>query len=270
MRKVSAKAATKFETKQIARIRKWSARRPGFLARTTGRLTAPIVWTVRRIVPEEAVRKALHGNIVVARRWARERATLRSLGAASFAELGGVELLQVDRAVRKVQRRAVWLAATVGVVSGFFGIFGLPIGIALMLNLALRTIHRVGLCYGYADAAEAERLFVYYALSLAGNRTPEEKSVSLDALRELQPALAAADDDAIDHERRQHAHGIAHHDFSREITKQMVTVRILTAIPGIGAVVGLVVDTQYMSSVGWAARHAYQVRWLRERGRWPD
>ncbi len=200
------------------------------------------------------------------------------MGANSFAELAGIELLQADKAVRKVQSRATWMAAGIGMVSGVFGIFALPIGMAAMLNLALRTIHRVGLCYGYATPTEGEHLFVYYTLSLAGYRGPEDKAISLDAMRDLQaktvlppPAVTeAAAGEPLDDSVRHHAFDIAHHDFSREITKQLVTVRLLTAIPGIGAVVGLVVDTSYMRSVGRAARHAYEVRWLRDRGRWPD
>jgi hypothetical protein len=279
MRKVSPKAAKKFEAKQVARIQYWRARRLGRLARLTGWATAPIVLALRVIIPHAAVEATLHGNIVVARGWARERATLRSLGAASFAELTGIELLQADRAVRKVQSRATWMAAGIGMVSGVFGIFALPVGMAATLNLALRTIHRVGLCYGYTAPTEAEHLFVYYTLSLAGNRAPEDKAVSLEAMRELQAKIALATPaatetptagEAVDHTVRQHAFGIAHHDFSREITKQLVIVRLLTAIPGIGAVMGLIVDTSYMRSVGRAARHSYQLRWLRERGRWQD
>jgi hypothetical protein len=275
MRKVSPKAARKYETKQVARIRKWRSRRPGWTARMVAKLTAPIVWMFRQLIPPGAVEAALHGNFWLARRWARERTTLRSLGASSFAELTDAELLQVDRAVRKIHRRATYLAALIGVVSGTFGIFALPVGMAAALNVALRTIHRIGLCYGYEAQTEAERLFIYYTLSLAGNRAPDEKTVSLDALRELQARIASAPPEPVagelvDDKTRHHAFTIAHQDFSREITKQLVQVRLLTAIPGIGAVMGLIVDTNYMRSVGWAARHAYQMRWLRERGRWPD
>ena len=275
MRKVSPKAARKYETRQVARIRKWRSRRPGWTARMVAKLTAPIVWMFRQIIPHGAVEATLHGNFWLARRWARERTTLRSLGASSFAELTEAELLHADRAVRKIHRRATYLAALIGVASGTFGIFALPVGMAAALNVALRTIHRIGLCYGYEAQTEAERLFIYYTLSLAGNRGPAEKSVSLDALRELQAKIALAAPEPIagelvDDKTRHHAFSIAHHDFSREITKQLVEVRLLTAIPGIGAVMGLIVDTNYMRSVGWAARHAYQLRWLRERGRWPE
>ena len=63
---------------------------------------------------------------------------------------------------------------------------------------------------------------------------------------------------------------IAHHDFSREITKQLVEMRLLTSIPVIGAGIGIVVDASYMRSVGWAARHAYHLRWLGDHGRLPE
>jgi hypothetical protein len=194
------------------------------------------------------------------------------LGASSFAELTAADLLHSDRAVRKIHSRAIYLAGGLGFVSGMFGFLALPIGIVGSMNIALRTIHRIGLCYGYAAPTEAEQLFVYYTLSLAGNRAPHEKAASLQAMRELQAMIAAAPhpsaaDKGVDPTLRHQAFTIAHHDFSREITKQLVEVRILTAVPVIGAVIGIIVDANYIRSVGWAARHAYQLRWLHDRGR---
>jgi hypothetical protein len=282
MRKVSEKAAKKYEARQVRRIHKWQRRRPGWIARTIELVVSPIVYLFRRIIPHSTVENILHGNLTVARRWAREGGTLRALGVAHHSELTERELLHSDRTVRRIHGRAVWLAASVGFASGIFGIFALPVGMAAMLNIALRTIHRIGLCYGYPAESEAERLFVYYTLSLAGNQMPENKAVSLKAMRELQAAIAAKPpelgvphgpslphglvDDAIRHK----AFDLAHHDFSREITRQLVEVRVLTSIPGIGGIVSLIVDTRYMRSVGWAARHAYQLRWLEERGRLPE
>jgi hypothetical protein len=283
MRKVSPNAAKKFETRQINRIHKWRQRHPGFVARTVELLLTPIVWAFRRAIPPTAVEATLHGNLWLARRWAREGKTLRTLGVADFREMTQAELLHPEPVVRTIHRRAVWMAAGIGFSSGIFGFLALPVGMAGALNLALRTIHRIGLCYGYPATSEGERLFIYYVLSLAGNRSPHDKAVSLQALAELQAAMAAAApasrlttadetgaDDPLHPHIRQKAFTIAHHDFSAEITRQLVVVRLLTSIPGIGGLVALIVDTRYMRSVGWAARHAYQLRWLTERGRLPE
>src|SRR5271156_5267122 len=183
MRQVSAKAAKKHEARQVARFHKWLRKRPGLIARTLDFLTRPVVYLFRRVIPHSTVETVLHNNLWLARRWARERTTLRTLGVSDLAELSTAELLHSDRAVRKVHSRAVWMAGTVGFVVGAFGIFALPVGMAAMLNIALRTIHRVGLCYGYPATSEAERLFVYYTLALAGHRSPQEKAHALEALR---------------------------------------------------------------------------------------
>jgi hypothetical protein len=276
MRKVSAKAARKYEARQVRRIDKWQRRRPGWIARTIEFLVSPIVYLIRRIIPHSTVENILHSNLSIARRWAREGTTLRSLGVSHYGELTDRELLHSDRTVRRIHGRAVWWSAGVGFVAGVFGIFALPVGMAAMLNLALRTIHRIGLCYGYPAESEAERLFVYYTLSLAGNHKPEDKAFSLQAMRELREAMATSPPEpdrppgSLDDTIRHKAFSIAHHDFSREITRQLVEIRILTSIPGIGGLIGLIVDTRYMRSVGWAARHAYQIRWLEERGRLPE
>ena len=277
MRKIATKNIQRFEARQLARIEKWRNRRPGFVARSVEFAVTPIVWTFRRTIPYSAVEATLQGNLWLAQRWSRERHTLRALGVADTAGLVGNELLHPDRVVRRIHRRAVWLAGGMGFAAGIFGFLTLPVAMAGALNIALRTIHRIGLCYGYPATSEAERLFVYYSLSLAGSRGPEDKAVSLAALRALQATIAAAPltpdlaiDDAVPDEIRHTAFTIAHHDFSREITKQLVQVRLLTSIPGIGGLIGIIVDTNYMRSVGWAARHAYQLRWLRDRGRLPD
>jgi hypothetical protein len=276
MRRVSEKAAKKYESRQVRRIQKWQRRRPGWIARTIEFLVSPIVYLFGRLIPHGTVENILHGNLSVARRWARESTTLRSLGVTHHSEMAAAELLHSDRTVRRIHNRAVWLAASAGFASGIFGIFALPVGIAAMLNIALRTIHRIGFSYGYPAEGEAEQLFVYYTLSLAGNRMPQDKAASLQAMRELRAAMAAKPPEAdqphtpVDDTLRHKAFDIAHHDFSREITRQLVEIRILTSIPGIGGLVALIVDTNYMRSVGWAARHAYQLRWLEERNRLPE
>jgi hypothetical protein len=281
MRKFSPKKAEKFEAKQVARIRKWRGRRPGFIARSVEFLVTPIVWTFRQVIPASTVEATLHGNLWLARRWAREGTTFRTLGVSNAAQLSEIELLHPDRVVRQIHRRAVLMAGGMGFVAGIFGFFTLPIAMAGALNIALRTIHRIGLCYGYPANSEAERLFIYYTLSLAGTQRPEERAVSLQALRELQatiaatppvPEVAAAQlaEGGVPTEIREKAFTVAHHDFSREITRQLVQVRLLTSIPGIGGLIAIIVDTNYMRSVGWAARHAYQLRWLEDRGRLPE
>jgi hypothetical protein len=77
------------------------------MTRTTAYLTSPVVWIFRSIIPHGAVEATLHASLRLARGWARERATLRSLGVSSFADLTAADLLHSDRAVRTVHRRAI-------------------------------------------------------------------------------------------------------------------------------------------------------------------
>lgn len=61
---------------------------------------------------------------------------------------------------------------------------------------------------------------------------------------------------------------------SREVAKQLgyrlTKSRIQAGIPVLGGGVGLLLDGNYMRSVGWTARHYSQRRWLQDRGLWPD
>ncbi len=49
----------------------------------------------------------------------------------------------------------------------------------------------------------------------------------------------------------------------------MTRNRLLMAVPVAGGGVGLLLDGNYLRKIGLAAQHAYQERWLRDRGRWP-
>ena len=89
MRTFSEKAIKRYESKQIARIRKWQARRPGWIARMLGYLTTPVVWVLAKIIPHGAVEATLHGNMQLAR-W-------MGAGTGHAPRAGRCELRRPDR-----------------------------------------------------------------------------------------------------------------------------------------------------------------------------
>ena len=56
-------------------------------------------------------------------------------------------------------------------------------------------------------------------------------------------------------------------NLGRQLGMNITERKILQAIPVIGAVVGASVNGWFMNDVGWAARRAFQERWLIENNR---
>jgi hypothetical protein len=264
-----------YEARQIAAIRRWQTKRSSMAGRIVGVAMKPVGWVAQRIVPAGAIEGALRGNMWLAEKWADSRGVLRDLQAESFDEVAQLDLERLDRAADSVRNWATAYGGAVGGVNGGVGLLAAPVGIPAIINIALRTIHKIGLCYGYAHADETEKLFVFEVLRLAGAMGPLEKATALLALRQLEVIIAKQSFKKMAENAAQNATGkeafvIFIREFANGIGIQLTRNRLLMAVPLVGGGVGLLIDRNYIRSVGWAARCAYQERWLRERGKWPE
>lgn len=263
-----------YEARRIAEIRRWKSRRSGVVSRVLSFAAKPVGAVLRRIVPQGAVEGALRGGLWLAEQWADRTRILIGAGVSSFAELAALPLSRLDREASSVRTWAVSYGAGLGAAQGAFGFIATPIGVPGVINVALRTIRKIGLCYGYEELDEAEKIFIFHVLALAGAQDQAEKTASLLALRELQVMIAKrtfksmAEKAATDAFSKE-ALVIAIREFGKRIGIQMTRNRLLMAVPVAGGGVGLLLDGNYIRRIGLAAQLSYQERWLRERGRWP-
>jgi len=267
--------AKAYEARQIADINCWEAAEHSLIGRVTHAITQPAGWAFRKIIPQGAIEGVLHANMWLAERWADQASVLRDAQAERFADLADYELSRLDKVADNVHDWAIAYGGSLGAANGAGGLFFAPLGIPGIINVALRTIRKIGLCYGYDELSEPEKLFIFQTLSLGGSAGPEEKTAALLALREIQVMVAKqsfksmaakAAKDVVSKE----AFVTALRQFGKQIGVQLTRNRLLVAIPIVGGGVGLLVDGNYIRNVGWTARRVYQKRWLRDRGRWPD
>jgi hypothetical protein len=264
-----------YEARQIAAIRRWQTKRGSMAGRIVGVAMRPVGWVAQRIVPAGAIEGALRGNMWLAEKWADSRGVLRDLQVGSFDEVAQLDLERLDRAADSVRTWAAAYGGAVGVVNGGVGLLAAQVGIPAIINIALRTIHKIGLCYGYANTDETEKLFVFEVLRLAGATGPSERATALLALRQLEVMIARQAFKKMAENAAQNAAGkeafvLFIREFAKSIGIQMTRNRLLMAVPVVGGGVGLLIDGNYIRSIGWAARCAYQERWLRDRGKWPE
>lgn len=255
-----------YERKQWQRLHRWQQQKPDLGTRLLAMPTGIAGKAFQKLVPESAIRKALHGLNDVALRLSSERSLAAAAGVSDIALLKQKSLQDCDRLAKREQRRAMAMAGAGGAAFGVFGAMGLAGDVPALLVLALRTIHRTGLCYG--ERAGHELIVGIFALASAN--TAGEKQSALAALEsDLGGSEYAAARDGLERAaERELAKDAA--VFGLQALAQRVGVnlgkrKMAGGLPLLGAVVGSAVNVWYIRDVAQIAQQVFQERWLRHR-----
>jgi EcsC protein family len=181
-------------------------------------------------------------------------------------------LRELDALADSFHRWQVGYAVAEGAVAGAAGLPGIAIDVPSLITLTLRTVRGIGICYGFSSDSEAEREFVLAVIAAAGANSIAEKSAALLMLRQLEvtvlrqtfKAMAAK---AAEQTLSKEAAIIALRDIARQLGLNLTKRKMLQVVPFLGAGIGAAVNWKFMDDVAWAARRAYQERWLQDRGR---
>jgi hypothetical protein len=258
---------TPYEQNALKEIREWEAREPGWGSRLLAKPGNKLAQLVEVVVPASALRKALEGADHLARGLSDRRSILKRAGAAAPAEMRTRPLEECDALARSVARRAALLAGAGGALFGIAGAAGLVADVPTLLTLALRTIHRIGLCYGEDPGGNAERRLGLGVFALVSANSAVEKQAALAALRAHADPVAAAWRDGVERvTERELAKEAA--VFSLQTLAQRIGVNLgrrkaAGTIPVIGAAVGGAVNAWYLNDVADTARHVFREHWLR-------
>lgn len=264
-----------YEARQLECIRAWEAEEPGVVSKAVGFVTAPLAWLAQKVIPEAAIRGALDFSSTVAKYLADVDDLLRDAKVPSVTALHELELEKLDDLANGVHNWAVGVAAAEGAATGAVGLPGLVADIPFVITLALRTIHKIGLCYGYQPKDELDTQFAYAILSASGANSMREKASSLAFLRSLQVALmcqtwkAMAQKASASTVSREGA-VIALRNLAKQLGVNLTKRKALAVVPAVGAVVGSSANGWWIKEVGWAARRSFQERWLRDHGKLVD
>jgi hypothetical protein len=262
-------AMTPYEQRALRELRAWQAEPPSWGTRLLAKPGSKVAGIVQVVVPVSALRAALEGADRLGRKLADERSILARAGAPSLEALRRGPLEQCDRVARTVSRRAMALGGGTGAVFGVAGGFGLVADIPALLTLALRTVHRLGLCYGEAPAEGAARRLGIGVFALVSANSAEEKALALRALRHDTALLDAAWRDGVERvterELAKEATIYSVQNLARTIGLNLGKRKAAGTIPIVGAAVGAAVNAWYLADVARTARYVFQERWLLER-----
>ncbi|MFZ5698422.1 MAG: EcsC family protein [Pseudomonadota bacterium] len=258
-----------YEKHQIQKIGAWKREAPSIAFRAIGFAITPMTRLILRVIPDSAIKSVLDFSSSAAEWLTDTDDVVRDAGVGKVEDLRKHDLEKSDRLANAVHNRAIAMATAEGGATGAAGIFGLAVDVPALIVIALRTIHKIGACYGFEVRTKSDRDFVLAVLSVSGSNDMIEKVAALSTLRAIEVSVAkttwkALAEKAATEPLGKEASTIGIKNLARQISINLTKRKTLQAIPAIGAIVGASVNGWYVKEVGWAARHAFQERWLIE------
>lgn len=258
---------TPYERKVLRQLRRWQAQAPGWGTRALAGPGGRVAKVVEVLVPTAALRAALKHADRLGERLADQRSIVKRAGARGLGELREGPLERCDELARSVGRRASLMGGGTGALFGVAGGLGLLADVPALLTLALRTIHRVGYCYGETPEALEDRRLSIGIFALVSANSMDEKQAALAALRGDAGALVdAAWRDGVERvaerELAKEAAVFSLQNLARRIGVNLGRRKIAGSVPVLGAAVGAAINAWYLGDVAQTARCVFQERWL--------
>jgi hypothetical protein len=262
---------TEYETRQLREIREWQNEEPGWATRLLAKPGSKVAGAVQAMVPEDALRAALNGVNRLAEKFSDERSILKRANRASLDDLRRVELSLCDGLMRTEQRHRAALAGVGGAAFGIAGAAGMVADVPSLIALALRTIHRVGLCYGEDLRKPEARKLAIGVFALASANSLEEKQTAVAALRDFgarsldEAAWRDGVERAAEREFAKEAAVFSLNNLASKLGINLGKRKAAGVMPVLGALVGGSVNAWYLYDVSQVARYVFQERWLADK-----
>ena len=260
---------SEYEKRQIKDISEWKKEEPSVVSKTIGFVLTPVSWVIQKVIPEAAIRGVLDFSSSAAEWLTDTNDITRDAGVKNVEELKRYDLEKSDQLANEIHNWAIGLATIEGGGTGWAGIFGMAFDIPAIIVIALRTIHKMGVCYGFEVKTKSDKDFVLAILAVSGSNAMTEKVAALSTLRTIEVAVAKTTwkklaEKAATEQLGKEAGIIGIKNLAKQLGINLTKRKALQAIPAIGLLVGASVNAWYIKEVAWAARRAFQERWLIE------
>lgn len=281
------RSMTGYENEQLEEIKAWENKKPGLASKALDSVLAPINRAAMKIIPRKAIEQALNASDSLAKKLTDKDDILRDGKVSKIIDLRSKDLHLSDSLANSVHNWAIAIATAEGgaagaagnanVLPGGFAAFAAAMvaDISSIITLALRTVHKIGLCYGYEldETDNKERLFALGVIAAAGASTVDEKNLYLIALRQVAvfankttwkkmgEMAGEKGAEAIIAKALLNIKAVAK-TLDKNFTKKVVA----KGVPIVGAALGATLNSSWITDVAWAARRSYQRRWLIDNG----
>jgi EcsC protein family len=247
-----AERLSAYEAEQVHAIAAWKAQPPNAIAEAFKKVALPGARLVEKLIPEELVRRAIEGGYIVSETLAGQENVKRKAGVRALAVLRDRPLEECDRLAGGVSAVSLAFGFVEGALTGAGGVLTTALDIPLLFVLSLRTILRIGHCYGYTLDRQRDRPFVLGVLIAATSSSLEVRLERLDRLREIEEWLLEEAQVEI---------------VAEEVFSLLFQLEVFGEIPGVGAVSGALLNLGFIRRVDLTSRRVFQERWLHDNGK---
>ena len=234
-----------YEQQAYHEMRLWQQRmqrRPTIV----GMLSSGAQKRINKLIPEKvhaAITTAFKGLV---------QGVLSGAGFISGKPLGAGSLQEREAHVAIAIKRYKNAAAAEGALTGAGGILLGLADLPLWLTIKLKMLFDIAGQYGFDVRQLRERVFILYVLQLAfSGRAHRRHIYSLVANWDAYSQSLPEDASALDWRK-----------FQQEYRDYLDIAKLLQLVPGVGAVVGFVVNQRLTDKLGDTARNAFRMRWF--------
>ncbi|GAA4324241.1 EcsC family protein [Flaviaesturariibacter amylovorans] len=236
-----------YEEYALKECREWQRdmqRRPTLL----GGLSRGVQQKLNSYIPER-----VHVAITAAIRQ-MVRGVLFGTRALSGAAPVDGPLSVVEAEVRRRIESHKQAAAAEGGVTGAGGFLASLADFPLLLGIKLKLLSEIAALYGYPARDYTERVYLLHVFELAFSSRPHRRTVfaRMQGWKEQATLLPDKVDD------------FNWRSFQQEYRDHIDLAKLAQMVPGIGAVVGFVVNYRLLDRLGTTAMNAYRMRWQEE------
>ena len=263
---------TEYQRKQLALIQKWEKREPNVVSQIIEGVMSPFTKLFTKVVPDKLIESALKGANEAAVFFTDISDVKRDGKVDNIAELRKKDLELSDKLADSVRKWAIGTAMAEGATIGAAGGATIAIDIPFIITFALRTIYKIGACYGYdinPRNVEEENVFALGVLSLASANNMDEKTAILVTLKQASIMIQTHTWKQIGKMASKNflAKGILNiKQAAKMIGINLTKRKSLQSIPVIGGGVGALMNGSFINDIARAAQKSYQKRWLRDNG----
>lgn len=258
---------TTYEAVQFEAIKAWKHRQINKLKEIIGQLLMASRGLLGFLFLNQVLERIAEGCERVTGNWQQDWEKLKPVaGVGAVTDLRQRSLETCDQLAERMITAAENQATVQGSLSGLFDVFGEVADEGLTLVLALQTIHRIGLCYGYAPQTPDERAFAWAIFSAAIALTQEEYENTQSTIRDLQRSLnqQALEDEALQDTLEEDVEDLLVDSAIEEGLAQLSGETLGGFVPVLSIAMNLFADRGLIDEISEAAKREFQQRWLLE------
>lgn len=243
---------TDYEAEQVCQIAAWKAQHANPFAEAFKSITLPAAKVVEAVIPNSLVQYAIEKAYDLAEFTAAQEDLKAQAGVSDLRDLRHKPLEECDRLATQVS--LLWQAVAVieGAATGAGGIWTTALDVPVLFALAMRTILKVGHCYGYPLDNERDRKYVLGILVVGSSSSRETKLERLGNLRDVEDWLLEETQENI---------------LTEEAASILFQLEVFEDVPGIGAFTGGLFNLAFLHKINVTAQRVFQERWLRDNGK---